>query len=203
MMEDTKQCPFCGETIKAKAQKCKFCGKWLNEESSEPTVAETPKTKICPACGEEILDVAKKCKFCGEVLDGSANLNTYRRPYKPLPYELQRFNWGAFGFTWLWGIFNNSYLTFWYMASVLLMFVPYVGYFAPLGFAIWFGIKGNEWAWNNKNWDSVEHFNSVQINWAKAAICLAVWIVITSIFIIITLVVWSLYFASLFTNLYD
>ena len=24
------------------------------------------------------------------------------------------------------------------------------------------GLKGREWAWRNKKWDSLEHFNAVQ-----------------------------------------
>ena len=67
MEQNEKQCPYCGETIKAQAQKCRFCGQWLNEENS--IEEEKPKTKECPFCGEEILAVAKKCKHCGEMLD--------------------------------------------------------------------------------------------------------------------------------------
>ena len=51
-MEETKQCPFCGQEIKATAKKCIHCGKWLE--------------KKCPACGEWIKIDANKCRFCGE-----------------------------------------------------------------------------------------------------------------------------------------
>lgn len=30
-MEENKQCPYCGETIKVSAKKCRYCGEWLNE----------------------------------------------------------------------------------------------------------------------------------------------------------------------------
>lgn len=32
MEQDEKQCPYCGETIKKNAKKCRFCGRWLDDE---------------------------------------------------------------------------------------------------------------------------------------------------------------------------
>ena len=61
--QETKQCPYCGETINIAAKKCKHCGEWLEEK-----VEEDPKAVNCPYCGEEILAVAKKCKHCGELI---------------------------------------------------------------------------------------------------------------------------------------
>jgi hypothetical protein len=36
MADDTKACPFCGETIKAVAVKCRFCGEFLDGRSQRP-----------------------------------------------------------------------------------------------------------------------------------------------------------------------
>ncbi|HEY2344831.1 MAG TPA: cytochrome c oxidase assembly factor Coa1 family protein [Xanthomonadaceae bacterium] len=73
-----------------------------------------------------------------------------------VPPELRGWNWGAFLLTWIWGIGNNVLLA-------LLTLVPIVG------LVMWFvlGVKGNEWAWRHKRWDSVEHFRRVQRSWAK------------------------------------
>jgi len=74
---------------------------------------------------------------------------------KPIPPELDRWNWGAFLLNWIWGIGNNTYIA-------LLTLVPFVGFIMP--FVL--GAKGSRWAWRNGRWDSVEHFKRVQRGWA-------------------------------------
>ena len=76
-------------------------------------------------------------------------------------------NWGAFFFSWLWGIFNGVY---WPLIMFACVFIPYVGPFITLAICVALGIYGNQWAWEAKSWDSAEHFNRVQRNWAKAVL---------------------------------
>lgn len=83
---------------------------------------------------------------------------------KEVPMEIQRkFNWGALLLNWIWGVGNKSYQALWAL-------VPFWG-------IIWMfvcGVKGNEWAWKNKNWSSVEDFNNVQTKWATVGSFIAV-----------------------------
>lgn len=78
---------------------------------------------------------------------------------KEVPAELKKWNWGAFLLHWIWGIGNNSYKTF-------LIFIPVFNIYWM--FVI--GAKANEWAWQAKDWESVEQFQATQRKWTKAAL---------------------------------
>jgi Cytochrome oxidase complex assembly protein 1 len=75
---------------------------------------------------------------------------------KPIPPEIDRWNWGAFLLSWIWGVGNNTFIA-------LLALIPIVGQVA-MPFVL--GFKGSRWAWRNGRWDSVEHFKRVQRLWA-------------------------------------
>lgn len=98
-----------------------------------------------------------------------------------IPEEIKAFSWGAFCLNWIWGCFNGSFITLTIFASVLLAFIPLIGWIAPLALCIWFGKNGNEWAWQNKKWESVEHFHKVQKTWATVGIILAILGIISSV----------------------
>lgn len=77
----------------------------------------------------------------------------------------KHFNFAAFIFNWIWGVANNTYIPLLIIPAALLYFIPIIGPLLVIGIQIWFGIKGNEWAWQNKQWDSVEDFLRVQKRW--------------------------------------
>lgn len=72
-----------------------------------------------------------------------------------LPDGIKGWSWGAFLFNWIWAIGNKTWIG-------LLCLIPYVN----LVMMFFLGFKGREWAWQNKRWDSVEHFNRVQKRWS-------------------------------------
>lgn len=75
--------------------------------------------------------------------------------------NLSAWNWGAFFLPGLWGLFNGCWWLF------LLQMIP-----VPLVINIVAGLKGSEWAWNNKQWNSVQDFESTQNTWFKAGLIL-------------------------------
>jgi hypothetical protein len=118
---------------------------------------------FCPNCGKEVGEGVKFCPDCGQRLKvGVTPENTSGQGELAIvPEEVKGWSWGAFGLTWIWGICNSVWIA-------LLCFIPLFG----IAWAIVLGLKGNEWAWRNKRWDSIEHFKSTQRSWNIAGIVL-------------------------------
>ncbi|MBI5925880.1 MAG: SHOCT domain-containing protein [Aquabacterium sp.] len=74
-----------------------------------------------------------------------------------LPPGIKGWSWGAFFLNFFWAIPNRTWIG-------LLTAIPIIGF--PMPFVL--GFKGREWAWRNRQWDSVEHFNRVQRQWTVA-----------------------------------
>ena len=87
-----------------------------------------------------------------------------------VPPEVDKWNWGAFLLTWIWGLGNKTYIA-------LLMFVPFVN----MAMIFLLGAKGSAWAWRNKKWDSVEQFKATQRKWVKAALLVYVLMIVLGV----------------------
>lgn len=85
-----------------------------------------------------------------------------------------KFNWGVFLLTWIWGLYHKKYLTLIMIPLGFLVYIPFVGWLIPLGVGIWFGIKGNEWAWQGRRYNSIAQFHESQKKWAIAGIIVIV-----------------------------
>jgi|GEM_PF-4626364 len=73
-------------------------------------------------------------------------------------------NWGGFFLPLIWGICHRCWIAW-------LVFIPILG---PLVVPFILGFKGNDWAWNNKSWESAAEFNRVQKKWAKVGLILVI-----------------------------
>jgi hypothetical protein len=137
---------------------CVHCGRLVCAECK----VELQGKIYCNTCAEKILSDKDK-RESSEPLAGTVtdeNTSGHGR-LAVVPREIRGWNWGAFLLSWIWGIGNNVWLA-------LLCFIPFFS-------IIWvfvLGAKGTEWAWQNKRWDSIEHYRRTQKTWAIVGGCL-------------------------------
>ena len=137
------KCPFCMEDVEDNSEKCALC----NSELVKP----------CPFCMEKIQADALKCKHCGSMLNAAQPQQQVQPPIQPhhqppvmeqskssLPPEAAGWCGGGFFLSWIWAIGNSTW-------TGLLALVPVVNF--VMMFVL--GAKGREWAWKNKQWQSV------------------------------------------------
>jgi len=106
----------------------------------------------------------------------------------PDQLPLRRWSWGAFVFTWLWGLFNGAY---WPLLGLLLALVPSIDLWRhalPGGGSVWVstgtllyaawsvvcGLMGERWAARGRRWLSAAQFRRRQHGWAVAALVVAI-----------------------------
>ena len=156
---------------------------------------ECSKT-VCPEC-KVAFDGKIYCNSCIQKKVAGASL---AKPASPaatqpgntsgmgrsavVPPGLGEFNWGGFLLTWIWGIGNSVWWSF-------LVFIPYLGWLVmPWVLAF----KGNDWAWQSRRWESVEHFKSVQHTWTVWGWVVSIAITVFILFMMITglvLLLWA------------
>lgn len=143
-------CPECKKEVSYNNNFCQNCGFKIEKN--------TDKEKgFCPFCNNKINPEALKCIHCDNWLNSDNNKTNDKNNF--VPKEIKHWNWGAFMFTWIWGISNNVYKS-------LLIFIPLISIVMP--FIL--GSRGNEWAWKNKKWGDLEQFEKTQDKWNKCGI---------------------------------
>lgn len=107
---------------------------------------------------------------------------------KPLvPHEINKWNWGAFMFNWMWGVGNKTYLP-------LLSLIPVFGFF--WNFVV--GFKGNAWAWEEGNYElkDLDTFKKIQATWNLAGL-------VNFIVSLAIVLVYGLFVYSTFMNVFN
>ena len=123
---------------------------------------------VCAEC-EVMVQGKVHCRFCVDrVLPSTGGTppvgNTSGQGRLAVaPPEVRGWNWGAFFLTWIWGVVHGVWIS-------LLCLIPWVG----LVFAFVMGAKGNEWAWQSRQWNSVEDFKKTQRVWAWVGLAIFV-----------------------------
>jgi len=107
-------------------------------------------------------------------MDERAGNTSGRGAAVAVPPEIRgRWNWGAFWLTWIWGIGHNTWIA---LIALIGFILPPVG----LVMAIVLGVKGSEWAWQNRRFEGgVTQFRAVQRVWAIWG-----WVIFVLIFLV-------------------
>lgn len=80
-------------------------------------------------------------------------------PYIDDESKIDKWNWGAFTFSWIWAISNKIYWP-------LVVFIPFFGWIALPIISIFLGAKGNKWAWEKSSANTTaSQFISTQKTW--------------------------------------
>jgi len=186
-----KTCPYCQTPIKpgVSTVTCPKCNiphhkecweenggcttygcQYSGSPKPQPAPSFQPSPGICPSCGRQISAGQRFCSGCGrEIQQGtvsrtpsgiSQSSNTSGQgATAEIPPEIRRWNWGAFWLSFIWSVCNNVWIGLLTLLPGACVVMPFV-----------LGAKGNEWAWQNKRWESVEHFQRVQRAWANWAL---------------------------------
>ena len=75
-----------------------------------------------------------------------------------------------------------------YFLSLLVWWIPFAVIFVSildLGVSVLFGIKGTEWAWNNRSWNSITNFKQTQETWNKAGLAFFLFGVMIMVIVVI------------------
>lgn len=82
----------------------------------------------------------------------------------PVPVEIQGWSWAGFLMSWIWAFAHKASA-----AAALTLLLAFFGPATIIGSVIC-AVKGNEWAWQNRRWESLEQFKNTQRVWMNVGI---------------------------------
>jgi hypothetical protein len=144
------QCPKCGKSNSVRREDCFECGAMLYPDKHEAT-SQTHDAAIISA---NQTPSSEKANY-----DTSQVLleNTSGQGISAeIPNEIQRWNWGAFWLTWIWGLAHNVWVSLVVLIPGAVLIMPFI-----------LGAKGTEWGWQNRKFKGgIAEFRKVQRRWA-------------------------------------
>lgn len=171
--------------------KCDVCKQ--KEESTE-----------CPLCGNQVCEdclIDGKCLPCSQKTQSDSTGMTEQQIPQTLPPEFKKFNWGAFGCTFIWAAAMKRWGWFAVMLLSMVSFMPHELYVHVEPFlrcgqliaAIYLGINGNRLAWESRDWDNLQQFRETQNVWAFwGKVLFGVAVLLTVVFIVMDIaMMWS------------
>ncbi|MBR5068146.1 MAG: TIR domain-containing protein [Bacteroidales bacterium] len=162
-------------------------------EQVKPTLHENDRT--ISQFEEDLVRANTRIKELETALSATA---TMQKSHEPTEIELKEWNWGAFFFSWIWGIHNKLY---WRSLAILVLWIieflqctafilfeynptkwvrnnsflksmnnlnPWIIPILLLVVSLVLGLYGSRWAWQSKKWDSWEQFQIAKRRWNKA-----------------------------------
>ncbi|HEX9744139.1 MAG TPA: hypothetical protein VGB30_01820 [bacterium] len=127
-----------------------------------------PLTEYCPKCNRRLtvnkgenglLYFCVRHKYVTDIV----NHQYYGEPVEGLsfPAQLNRFNWAAFIFDWIWAFARG--LTMW---GVLILAAWIIAIVPGILLSIWFGFNANKLDWENNNkYNSIYEFQHSHRHW--------------------------------------
>jgi len=141
-------CIKCGTKAFPDAKFCANCGAALDTPPEQ--------TESCPAAVKATHQANAAINNAKAKDTSSPEFMSSSKLLPPLPDGIAGWSWGAFLLNWVWSISNRVWIG-------LLSVIPFVGFI--MVFVL--GVKGREWAWKSRQWESVDQFNRVQKTWSQ------------------------------------
>ncbi len=184
-------CSQCHNTNDVRSDYCWGCGA---EMSLSITLANTPNTVTpaatptqivnhAPTSSTDLIQPPSDMTTAEQALkngtqkhilspdEAIAAQNTSGKANGKIPPSIKRWNWEAFLMPAVWGLFSGVPFTALLFAAAFLPSTAQL--LIMISASLFLGFKGNELAWRGKKWQSVEHFNSFQRQWASWSIRLS------------------------------